>query len=106
MTIPAGACALARLLPEGVAYASLPVESQPDPLEAPERAAVAGAVASRQREFAGGRTCARRALLRLGHAAQPIPVGACRAPVWPHGVVGSITHCSSFAAAAVARAAD
>ena len=34
---------------------------------------------------------------------------ACRdgqAPIWPDGVVGSITHAGGFAAAAVARAAD
>ena len=29
-----------------------------------------------------------------------------RAPIWPDGVVGSITHTGDFAAAAVARAAD
>jgi 4'-phosphopantetheinyl transferase EntD len=30
-------------------------------------------------------------------------MGPDRAPVWPDGVVGSITHCSGFAGAAVAR---
>ena len=29
--------------------------------------------------------------------------GPCREPVWPAGVVGSITHCDGFCAAAVAR---
>ena len=29
-----------------------------------------------------------------------------RAPIWPDGLVGSITHAGGFAAAAVARAAD
>jgi 4'-phosphopantetheinyl transferase EntD len=59
----------------------------------PEEAAwVARAVASRQREFAVGRRCARRALARLGIASQPLLSGPDRAPCWPEGVVGSITH--------------
>jgi enterobactin synthetase component D len=35
-----------------------------------------------------------------------ITIGVDRAPVWPAGVVGAITHAEGFAAAAVARAAD
>lgn len=51
-----------------------------------------GAVAKRQREFAAGRAAARMALAGIGVAAQAIAQGADRAPVWPPGVVGSITH--------------
>lgn len=59
----------------------------------PEEAAlVARAVASRRCEFAVGRHCAHRALARLGIAAQPLLAGPDRAPCWPEGVVGSITH--------------
>ena len=71
-----------------------------------ESAAVARAVAVRRLEFARGRGCAREALAALGVAAGPIPVGPEREPVWPSGVVGSITHCEGFVAAVVARAAD
>ncbi len=70
-----------------------------------EAAAVARAVEKRRREFAAGRACARAALARLGCVAGAIPVGPTRAPVWPVGFVGSITHCEGFCCA-VAAASD
>jgi 4'-phosphopantetheinyl transferase EntD len=78
-----------------------------DPVEAP---AVAAAVAARRAEFAAGRACARQALAALGHGGVPVPrgdgIGGRGAPVWPQGVVGSITHCTGYRAAAVARVAE
>ncbi len=56
----------------------------------------------RLREFRLARHCARRALFQLGLPPRPIPVGHDRCPIWPHGVVGSITHCWDYRAAAVA----
>lgn len=53
-----------------------------------------------------GRIAARRALRRLGEPGSPVLPAADRSPRWPKGVVGSITHCSGYAAAAVAREAD
>ncbi len=76
------------------------------PLFPEEERTVAGAVSSRRAEFAAGRAAARRALLGLGIAAAPIPSGARRAPVWPAGAVGSISHAGERAVAAVARASD
>lgn len=58
----------------------------------------------RQMEFAAGRTCAREALARLGVPACAILRGRGREPLWPEGVVGSITHCQGYCAAAVAYA--
>lgn len=72
----------------------------------PERAAIAGAVASRRAEFATVRHCARLALARLGYPPVPVLPGARREPLWPDGVVGSLTHCADFRAAAVARRDD
>ncbi len=77
-----------------------------DPLLAEERAGLGAALARRERDHRAGRHCARRALARLGVASVPILGGDDRAPVWPEGIVGSITHCEGYAAAAVARAAD
>lgn len=61
-------------------------------------------------EFRAGRHCARQALCALGAGAVPVLRGADRAPVWPSGVTGSITHASGrdagFAGAAVARITD
>jgi 4'-phosphopantetheinyl transferase EntD len=69
-----------------------------------EAACLTGTVVeARRREFTAGRNCARRALTELGHPAVPIPVGAHREPLWPAGIVGSITHCEGYCAAAVAR---
>lgn len=73
------------------------------PHEWPEEAAsVAHAVQRRQAEFATTRECARRALQRLGYLPRGIPVGAHREPIWPPGVVGSLTHGAGLSAAAVA----
>jgi 4'-phosphopantetheinyl transferase EntD len=71
-----------------------------------EERAVAKAVPSRRREFSAGRTCARRAMAALGAHASPILQGEDRAPIWPEGLVGSITHTESWCAAAVARRQD
>src|SRR5258705_5922147 len=59
---------------------------------------------ARRREFAAGRACARRAIAELGVPGGPVLRGLRRAPSFPHGVVGSITHTNGFCAAAVARA--
>lgn len=71
-----------------------------------ERAQVAKAVAKRQREFLTGRAAARAALARLGVSADEVPIAANRTPIWPPGVVGSITHSASECLVAVARRAD
>lgn len=71
-----------------------------------ERAAVARAVDRRRAEFATARACARRALADLGFAPIPIPRGDRGQPLWPKGVVGGITHCAGYRAAAVARTED
>jgi 4'-phosphopantetheinyl transferase EntD len=71
-----------------------------------EAAIVARAVDKRRREFATGRNCARVALGRLGVPPVPILRGERGRPVWPPGIVGSITHCDGYRAAAVARDRD
>jgi 4'-phosphopantetheinyl transferase EntD len=68
-----------------------------------EAAVVAGALAERRLEFATARHCARRALRRIGVGAVPVLPDADGAPRWPAGVVGSMTHCTGYRAAAVAR---
>lgn len=86
------------------------VEAFEDPtdtaLYAEEEVAVANAVEKRRREFATGRECARQALKALGHPPTPIPVGSHGEPLWPSGIVGSITHCAGYRACAVAKVND
>ena len=95
-----------QLLPACVAV----VEGEPQMWEAEllseEAELVSRAVPRRRREFAAGRACARLGLSRLGFPPAPLLSGSDRAPIWPEGAVGSITHCPGYAAAAVARAAD
>jgi len=71
-----------------------------------EESALGQAVESRRREFAAGRTCARMALAALGASIQPILRGSQREPLWPDGIVGSITHCEGYSAAVAARCSD
>jgi len=71
-----------------------------------EAAIVARASDKRRREFTTGRECARIALGKLGVELGPILVGERGAPLWPPGIVGSITHCDGYRAAVVARTSD
>jgi 4'-phosphopantetheinyl transferase EntD len=75
--------------------------AEPDPLYPEEELLMDRAVPKRRREFALSRTCARRALAGIGIESIPILSASNRAPKWPSGVVGSITHCDSYTAAAV-----
>jgi 4'-phosphopantetheinyl transferase EntD len=71
-----------------------------------ESGVVRGAVYSRRIEFAAGRTCARATLQSLGVSPAPILSGANREPLWPSGIVGSITHCAGYCGAAAAKSQD
>lgn len=97
---------LAQLLPTWLGGA----ESFTDPPEAAllpeEEQLVARAVDKRRREVTTTRSCARRALAELDLPPAPIPRGERGEPVWPDGVVGSMTHCDGYRAAAVGRTQD
>jgi 4'-phosphopantetheinyl transferase EntD len=94
--------ALSAILPEGVASACVDPEEDPFELHPEEAPFVVGAIERRKREFACGRACARRAFADLGLPPPVIPSGAQREPIWPEGVVGSLTHTRGLCAAAVA----
>ncbi|MFG1897532.1 4'-phosphopantetheinyl transferase [Micromonospora zamorensis] len=64
------------------------------------------AVQTRRRDFAAGRACARRAMTGLGLPPTAVPAAPDRAPVWPAGVVGTITHTTGYCAAAAALTTD
>jgi len=68
-----------------------------------EQAAATSMKPKRRSEFIHGRACARAALAALGFPDESIPVGDSREPVWPKGVVGSISHCEMVAAATAGR---
>jgi 4'-phosphopantetheinyl transferase EntD len=94
-----------RLLPPGVSAVSMRGDD-PGLCPFPEEEALLGeAVAGRRAEFAAARHCARQALRAFGLPEGPILRGPKREPLWPAGIVGSITHCTSYRAAAVAFSA-
>ena len=97
------AAALAKLLPEGSAVVVRRAGEDPPPLPPEEREAVARAVPSRQVEFALGRAAARSALVAVGGPPAVLPVGPHRAPVWPTGFLGSISHGGGRIVAVVTR---
>jgi 4'-phosphopantetheinyl transferase EntD len=59
-------------------------------------------VHKRVAEFTAGRLCARRAMAELGIHDFALVSAPNRRPVWPSGLVGSITHTKGFCAAVVA----
>ena len=68
-----------------------------------ERRLIQNAVPKRVREFTAGRICARRALDQLKQPPPPSPIlpDAQRAPIWPVGYTGSITHTDDAVAVVV-----
>lgn len=73
------------------------------PTLADEAAHLRQALEPRQREFAAGRAAARDAMAQLGLDPMAIPAAADRAPLWPQGVRGSISHSNSLCAAVLTR---
>jgi len=95
---------IADLLPAEVAAEDI-FGSDPSAVLLPEEQdLVARAVEKRRLEVTNVRTAARRALARIGVPAVPILRGNKGQPLWPAGVVGSMTHTAGYCAAAVADA--
>ncbi len=95
---------LAALFPPAVALCIATPTEFGAALPAQESAIVAGSVASRRREFAAGRMAARRALALLGAPCPLLLKNEDGAPLWPEGIVGSLSHSGLHCVAAVARA--
>jgi 4'-phosphopantetheinyl transferase EntD len=95
-----------RVLPECVAAVEAWGDVRDAPLFPSEELVVRGALPARHAEFATARSCARRALGKLGVPEQAIAAGAAGEPCWPSGCVGSITHCRGYRASAVARSQE
>jgi 4'-phosphopantetheinyl transferase EntD len=92
-----------QLLPPSVVAVEAFGDSPGVTLSPAEEAVVAQAVDRRRQEFVTVRLCARTALAQLGVPPVPVLPGEDGAPVWPAGVVGSMTHCPGYRAAAVAH---
>jgi 4'-phosphopantetheinyl transferase EntD len=68
-----------------------------------EALCVAKAVVQRQQEFAAGRACARLLLAQLGVLDFALRMADDRQPLWPDGLVGSVTHTEDFCAVVIAQ---
>lgn len=95
-----------RLVPDFVVAASTREDLVDVELFPEEELSMGRAVEKRRQEFVTGRACARQALQGLGIGPVAIPNGERGEPLWPSGVVGSITHCRGYRACAVANAED
>jgi 4'-phosphopantetheinyl transferase EntD len=95
-----------RILPPEVASFASRDDGMPAQVYPEEAAQMQGAVDTRLREFTAARYCARLAVAKLGLPRVLIPRGAWCEPIWPNGIIGSITHCQGYRAAALARQSD
>jgi len=85
---------LSGLFPDGGVFVqAFWFDAEPAPLLPAEQLHVERAVAQRRREFAAGRDCARRCFALAGLSTDlPLLPDRDRAPVWPSGWTGAITH--------------
>lgn len=97
---------LRHILPPAVAVSESCAQRRDIALFPAEARAIARATAKRRDEFSAVRACAREALATLGLPVGPLVPGSGGAPGWPDDVVGSMTHCAGFRAAAIARRAE
>ena len=77
-----------------------------DSLLPQEAHAFASSVVKVRRASGAARIVARQLLAQLGHEHCAVPKAPSGAPIWPAGVVGSLTHDSRVAVAAVGRRRD
>jgi 4'-phosphopantetheinyl transferase EntD len=97
---------IAGILPPRTQYAELQGKLRGTLLAEESAMLTPRTVDGRREEFAAGRTCARFALQLLGLPVTPLLSGVAREPIWPKGVVGSITHCEGYCAAVTAFERD
>ncbi len=90
------------LFPSGVTVVSATEAMQRAPLHPLEAAKTDRMGKKRLREFTLGRACVREGLRSLGIEDFPFLNDEDRAPIWPEGIIGSLTHCRDLCAAAIA----
>jgi 4'-phosphopantetheinyl transferase EntD len=91
-----------ELVPDSMHVAERCSDATGEQLYPDELAHIRNAVAKRRDEFTTVRHCARVALRSLGLDRPSMVPGRAGAPPWPEGVIGSMTHCAGYRAAAVA----
>ncbi|HCQ59273.1 MAG TPA: phosphopantetheinyl transferase [Sulfitobacter sp.] len=89
-----------------VAVAVTQIDRPHPPLLGDEAAVIARARPKRVAEFTAGRHAAREAMQALGHPPAPVLASPDRAPIWPQGLTGSISHSDVWCIAVLARCSD
>lgn len=97
---------LSRLFPPFVSGVLASVGNESASCLHPEEQSEVRAVPPRRRQFLAGRACAHAALRAIDADDMPVGKGSAGEPLWPPGVVGSISHTGDLAAAVVARDED
>jgi 4'-phosphopantetheinyl transferase EntD len=97
------ASALRQILPERISVAAIGMDDI-DMTAVPSELILDGAAVKRQRQFVAGRLAARQAIEACGHESAYPARGEDRQPLWPEGLVGSISHTDRYALAAAASA--
>ncbi|MEM7255956.1 MAG: hypothetical protein AAF404_01070, partial [Pseudomonadota bacterium] len=90
------------LFPDGVLTLVEHRDHWPTELAPAEREQLGDACGKRLSEFAAGREQARRLISAITGTAEPLLVGDYRQPLWPDGIIGSISHSDVYCAVAVA----
>lgn len=90
---------VSQLLPASVLAAQITKAVDTQKLYAEEAHSLGNVAPKRLQDFTAGRLCARRVLAQLGHHQFALLIGDDRRPVWPQGIIGSITHTHNFCAA-------
>ncbi|KMK65644.1 4'-phosphopantetheinyl transferase [Puniceibacterium sp. IMCC21224] len=93
-------------LPSWLSVAVSDPRDPQSPLFPVEEAAIARAIVARRKEFSAGRVAARSALSAFDLVDIAVPMAEDRTPVWPAGIIGSITHTDTACVAVVARNRD
>ena len=97
---------LTHLLTNPIAVAEGDPQDIQGDLYPEEILAIQRAAEIRRQEFVTGRLLARQALVKFAVDRFPLKVGKNREPLWPDGLIGSITHTLGFCAVAVGRRQD
>jgi 4'-phosphopantetheinyl transferase EntD len=97
---------LDKIFPYTVSGIILPIDNYISHLHPDEYKFIRTASNKRKLEFSTGRRCAAKALSARGISNAAIPAGENREPVWPPGIIGSISHCKDKCGAVIAGKSD
>lgn len=80
-----------------------PNNVNPDEMLAEEREYIGHTSLKRLSHFASGRILSRELLIEFGYPNYPLLADQDRVPIWPEGIIGSISHCDTGCVVAVSR---